>query len=49
MWASIMVTPHQLRHAFAVHMLAMLIRKTIADVGEGERDSTSAAHRRLFK
>lgn len=45
---SIKVTPHQLRHAFAVHMLAMLIRKTIADVGEGERDPTSAAYRRLL-
>ena len=42
----IKVTPHQLRHAFAVHMLAMLIRKTIGDADE--RDPSSAAYRRLL-
>lgn len=44
----IKVTPHQLRHAFAVHMLAMLIRKTIAEADSDERDPSSAAYRRLL-
>lgn len=45
---SIKVAPHQLRHAFAVHMLAMLIRKTIAEADSDERDPSSAAYRRLL-
>lgn len=44
----IKITPHQLRHAFAVHMLAMLIRKTIADADSEEHDPSSAAYRRLL-
>jgi site-specific recombinase XerD len=41
------VSPHQLRHSFAVHMLALLIRQRI---GEGSRnaDLSGAAYRRML-
>ena len=41
------VSPHQLRHSFAVHMLALLIRQRIGDVSKDE-DLSGAAYRRLL-
>lgn len=41
------VSPHQLRHSFAVHMLALLIRQRFSDVASGD-DLSGAAYRRLL-
>ena len=41
------VSPHQLRHSFAVHMLALLIRQRFGEVSKDD-DLTGAAYRRLF-
>jgi site-specific recombinase XerD len=41
------VSPHQLRHSFAVHMLDMLIRQRFGDVSN-EADLSGAAYRRLL-
>lgn len=41
------VSPHQLRHSFAVHMLALLIRQRFGEVSKGE-DLSGAAYRRLL-
>jgi site-specific recombinase XerD len=41
------VSPHQLRHSFAVHMLALLIRQRFGEVSKSE-DLSGAAYRRLL-
>ena len=41
------VSPHQLRHSFAVHMLALLIRQRFGEVSKAE-DLSGAAYRRLL-
>lgn len=41
------VHPHQLRHSFAVHMLALLIRQRFGDAHK-DQDLTGAAYRRLL-
>ena len=41
------VSPHQLRHSFAVHMLALLIRQRFGEVSKDE-DLSGAAYRRLL-
>ena len=41
------VSPHQLRHSFAVHMLALLIRQRFGDVSKDD-DLSGAAYRRLL-
>jgi hypothetical protein len=38
---------HQLRHSYAVHMLALLIRQRFDDAHKGQ-DLSSAAYRRLL-
>jgi site-specific recombinase XerD len=43
------VTPHALRHSFAVHMLGLLLRQTVAALGEDPaRNCTSAQVKRLL-
>jgi integrase len=43
------VTPHMLRHSFAVHMLGLLLRQTVAALGgESARTHTSAQVKRLL-
>jgi hypothetical protein len=43
------VTPHLLRHSFAVHMLGLLLRQTVAALGEDPaRTCTSAQVKRLL-
>jgi site-specific recombinase XerD len=41
------VHPHQLRHGFAVHMLALLIRQRFGEAHE-DQDTSGAAYRRLL-
>jgi integrase len=43
-------TPHMLRHSFAVHMLGLLLRQTVAALGEAHTagDLTSAQVKRLL-
>ena len=41
------VSPHQLRHSFAVHMLALLIRQRFGEMSKTE-DVSGAAYRRLL-
>jgi site-specific recombinase XerD len=41
------VSPHQLRHSFAVHMLALLIRQRFGEVSKDE-ELSGAAYRRLL-
>ena len=41
------VHPHQLRHSFAVHMLALLIRQRFGDAHK-DQDLSGAAYRRLL-
>jgi site-specific recombinase XerD len=41
------VNPHQLRHSFAVHMLALLIRQRL-DESHKDQDLSGAAYRRLL-
>ena len=41
------VHPHQLRHSFAVHMLALLIRERFGDAHK-DQDLSGAAYRRLL-
>ena len=41
------VSPHQLRHSFAVHMLALLIRQRFGQVAKDE-DLSGTAYRRLL-
>lgn len=41
------VHPHQLRHSFAVHMLALLIRQRFGEAHE-DQDLSGAAYRRLL-
>lgn len=41
------VNPHRLRHSFAVHMLALLIRQRFGEVAKDE-DLSGAAYRRLL-
>ncbi|MEZ5933245.1 MAG: tyrosine-type recombinase/integrase [Alphaproteobacteria bacterium] len=42
------VTPHMLRHAYAVHMLSLLIRAQIGFVLESRRDMPGAAYKRTI-
>ncbi|MGH3119772.1 MAG: tyrosine-type recombinase/integrase [Streptosporangiaceae bacterium] len=44
------VSPHTLRHSFAVHMLGLLLRQTVAALGEGYQAGslTSAQAKRLL-
>lgn len=43
------VSPHALRHSFAVHMLGLLLRQTVAALGQGTgRHFTSAQVKRLL-
>ena len=41
------VSPHQLRHSFAVHMLALLIRQRFGEAHK-DQDLSGAAYRRLL-
>jgi site-specific recombinase XerD len=41
------VSPHQLRHSFAVHMLALLIRQRFGEARE-DQDISGASYRRLL-
>jgi len=41
------VSPHQLRHSFAVHMLALLIRQRFGEISKDD-DLSGAAYRRLL-
>jgi len=41
------VSPHQLRHSFAVHMLALLIRQRIGEARQGD-DVSGAAYRQIL-
>jgi integrase len=41
------VSPHQLRHSFAVHMLALLIRQQFGEVSK-DQDLSGGAYRRLL-
>jgi site-specific recombinase XerD len=42
------VSPHQLRHSFAVHMLAMLIRESFGRHSHRRHDPSSIPYRRLL-
>lgn len=42
------VTPHMLRHTFAVHMLSLLVREQIGWVLDDRRSQIGAAYRRLI-
>jgi site-specific recombinase XerD len=42
------VSPHQLRHTFAVHMLAMLIQHRLRDAGDGKTEASMEVYRRLL-
>lgn len=42
------VSPHQLRHSFAVHMLALLIRESFGQDSRGDHDPSSIPYRRLL-
>lgn len=42
------VTPHVLRHSFAVHMLGLLLRQTVAVLGQDPAMFTSAQVKRLL-
>jgi integrase len=47
--AGVSVTPHALRHSFAVHMLGLLLRQTVAALGEDPAQTrTSAQVKRLL-
>jgi site-specific recombinase XerD len=42
------VSPHQLRHTFAVHMLAMLIQHRLREAGGGKTEASMEVYRRLL-
>lgn len=42
------VSPHQLRHTFAVHMLAMLIQHRLRDAAGEKTDASTEGYRRLI-
>jgi len=42
------VTPHMLRHAFAVHMLALLLREQVKYAASGDAGQTGSVYRRLI-
>ena len=42
------VTPHMLRHAFAVHMLALLLREQVSWVAGGGAGQGGSVYRRLI-
>ena len=42
------VTPHMLRHAFAVHMLALLLREQVSWVTGGGAGQAGSVYRRLI-
>jgi site-specific recombinase XerD len=45
---SLRVNPHQLRHTFAVHMLAMLIQHRIRETASDDRTSGAEGYRQLL-
>jgi site-specific recombinase XerD len=42
------VSPHQLRHTFAVHMLAMLIQHRLRDAADNNAETSTEGYRRLL-
>jgi site-specific recombinase XerD len=42
------ISPHQLRHSFAVHMLAMLIQQRLRDAAGEKTETTMEGYRRLL-